>query len=149
MIEMRLLHDTDFDTLEDVINDSFIQSLSSLALQKLCTSPLRIAFVDTETGKIVALCGGVYVTSYTAEAWFVGTEHMKQHSLSIARKVCKVLEMGHKILDVGRVELIVDAEQPAAYRFAEFLGFTQDGFAADYYAKDKHAYRFVRYYDKG
>lgn len=93
---------------------------------RLLTSAAAFTLMErTAGGDQPIVCGGILIYwTGVAELWFHGSDESAKHVVPVFRNSKRLVNQWIKQFKLHRVQLTIDAEFLASYRFAEALGFT-------------------------
>jgi len=90
-------------------------------------------------------CGGIYpIWTGVGEAWFLGSYHLHDHSISIARLVRNNIEILMKRHNLHRAQATIHSNFNEAYRFATWLGFDSEGVMKAFSTDKQDYFRFAK-----
>jgi len=86
------------------------------------------AWTGLDSGHIIG-CAGIFpMWEGVGEAWFIGADRIKAHSLSTIKFIKKVFKDKQDEGEYVRLQANVRADWPKAIKFAELVGFKKEGY---------------------
>jgi len=109
-------------------------------------SSIGMAFTILKSGVTMVCAGLIPLFPNTSEAWMLRDERVERYPIALSKGALVFFDEVGPALDLTRVQLLVNAQNIAAVRWAKWLKFKNEGRLRAYGPDDTDYYMFARLY---